>query len=392
MTNDKRPPNPAPETLAAQALGWTDPTTGAVIPAIHPATTYVRAGPASAAAATRPTYTRPGNPTYLPTEALLTRLENGVDAALFASGMAAATTIFQALAPGDHVIAPRSMYWSLRSWLTGYAADWGLAVDLVPNGDLAALAATLRPGCTKLVWIETPSNPLWQISDIAACVDLVHRTGAHDGGARVAVDNTVATPVLTRPLDLGADLVMHSATKYLNGHSDVLAGALITARRDGLWQRIGRLRGGQGAVPGPFEAWLLLRGMRTLYPRVRTSCSNALVVASSLQGHPAVHQVLYPGLPHHPDHAVAVRQMQGGFGGMLSIRVRGGAAAARAVVARTRLWHAATSLGGVESLIEHRADLEGPDSGVPDDLLRLSAGIEAAEDLLADLDQALQRA
>lgn len=374
----------APETLAAQALGWLDPVTGAVTPPIHPATTYLRAADPDPDRPGR-TYTRADNPTYDQAEALLARLEGGAAARLFASGMAAATAVFMALKPGDHVLAPRVMYHTLRHWLTGFAGTWGLDITFVPTGDLAALQTALRPGRTRLVWVETPSNPLWQVTDIRAVCSL-----AHDAGARVAVDNTVPTPVLTRPLALGADLVLHSATKYLNGHSDVLAGALVTAADDATWQAIQAIRSSQGAVLGPFEAWLLLRGMRTLFLRVAASSANARAVAHHFAGHPAIHTVLYPGLPDHPGHAVAARQMVGGFGGMLSIRVAGGRDAALATAARTRVWTRATSLGGVESLIEHRASLEGPDSGVPDDLLRLSAGIEAPADLIADLEQALK--
>jgi cystathionine gamma-synthase len=242
----------------------------------------------------------------------------------------------------------------------------------------------MRPGRTRLVWLETPANPLWEISDIAAAAEIAHRAGA-----RLVVDSTVATPVLTRPLELGADLVMHAATKYLNGHSDVVAGTLTTRALDEFWGRIRAVRAQQGGILGSFEAWLLLRGMRTLYLRVRQSCRSAQALAERLAEHPQVAQVLYPGLPTFPGHDLAAWQMRGGFGGMLSIRVRGGEAAAVATAARVRLWKRATSLGGVESLIEHRASIEGPTSPVPDDLLRLSVGIEEPADLIADLEAAL---
>jgi len=371
-----------PATLAAQAMGWVDPSTQAVIPPIHTATTFIR-DPDNQYRAGR-SYARADNPTFDHAEALLAALEGGVACLSFASGMAAATTVFQALAPGDHVIAPQVMYWGLRNWLTTFGREHGLAVDLVDAADLDAIAAAVRPGRTKLVWIETPANPTWAITDIAAAAKL-----AHDAGALLAVDNTVATPLLTRPLALGADLVMHSATKYLNGHSDVVAGALVTTRQDALWQRIETLRHAGGAILGPFEAWLLLRGMRTLHLRVERACRTAAMLAQRLSTHRAVAAVLYPGLPDHPGHAVAARQMQGGFGGMLSIRVAGGEQAAIATAARVRVWKRATSLGGVESLIEHRASVEGPGSPAPPDLLRLSVGIEDPDDLLADLDQAL---
>ncbi|UCE84848.1 MAG: PLP-dependent transferase, partial [Deltaproteobacteria bacterium] len=247
--------------------------------------------------------------------------------------------------------------------------------------------ARLRPGRTRLVWVESPSNPTGAITDIAATAEV-----AHAAGALVAADSTLATPVLCRPLALGADLVMHSATKQLNGHSDVLAGALVAGGENPLWERIRRERGLRGAVLGPFEAWLLLRGMRTLYLRVPASSRGAQRVAEALVEHPKVIEVLYPGLPSHPGHAVAARQMHGGFGPMLSFRVAGGEPAARAVASALRLVKQATSLGGVESLIEHRASVEGPETELPGDLLRLSVGIEDPEDLVADLGQALARA
>jgi cystathionine gamma-synthase len=298
--------------------------------------------------------------------------------------MAAATTVFLALAPGDHVIAPKVMYWALRRWLTGTARAWGLAVDLVDMTDLGALAQAMRPGRTRLVWIETPANPTWVVTDIAAAATI-----AHDAGALLAVDSTVATPMLTRPIALGADLVMHSATKYLNGHSDVIAGALVAARADALWQRIVDLRGSNGAILGPVEAWLLLRGMRTLPLRIAQSCRSAAAIAHHFERDPRIRSVLYPGLADAQGHAVARRQMEGGFGGMLSLCIKGGEVAAIDVAARVRLWKRATSLGGIESLIEHRASIEGAESPAPPDLLRLSVGAEAAEDLIADLDQAL---
>jgi cystathionine gamma-synthase len=371
-----------PATLAAQAMGRPDPATGALIPPLYANTTY-RRDPDNQYRLGR-SYGRADNPTFDHPEALLNALEGGAGCLVFASGMAAATTVFQSLAPGDHVIAPKVMYWGLRHWLVTFARPWGLAVDLVDTSDLDALAAAIRPGATRLVWIETPANPTWTITDIAAAAELAHRAGAG-----LVVDGTAATPVLTRPLALGADLVMHSATKYLNGHSDVVAGALITARADDFWARIAALRHDAGAILGPFEAWLLLRGMRTLHLRVERACRSAAFLAERLQEHPNVAAVLYPGLADHPGHALAARQMQGGFGGMLSIRVGGGEAAAIATAAKVEIWQRATSLGGVESLIEHRASIEGEGSPVPPDLLRLSVGIEHPDDLLADLEQAL---
>jgi cystathionine gamma-synthase len=372
-----------PESLAAQALGWIDGKTRAVTPPIHMSSTYLR-DPDNQYRTGR-AYIRDDNPAFDQAEALLARLENGAAAALFASGMAAATAVFLSLRPGDHVIAPKVMYWSLRNWLLGFARDWGLDVELVDTTSPAAIAAALRPGRTRLVWIETPCNPLWSVSDIAATAELVHT-----GGARLAVDSTVATPVLTRPLELGADLVMHSATKYLNGHSDLCAGALVTRIEDAPWGRIREMRSDIGGILGSVEAWLLLRGMRTLFPRVRQQSAAAARLARRLEAHPALGAVLYPGLPGFPGHDIACRQMQGGFGGMLSIRVKAGAGAAVATAARVALWQRATSLGGTESLIEHRASVEGADSPVPDDLLRLSVGLEDADDLYDDLDRSLR--
>jgi cystathionine gamma-synthase len=276
------------------------------------------------------------------------------------------------------------MYHSLRKWIAAYAADGHLTADFVDATSPGALAAAVVPGRTRLVWIETPANPLWSITDIAGAAEIAHRAGA-----LLAVDSTVASPVVTRPIEWGADIVMHSATKYLNGHSDVIAGALTGARKDEFWQRLVMARNGGGAILGGFEAYLLLRGMRTLYPRVERACRSALQIAEAMAAHPRVVTVLYPGLPSHPGHAVAARQMTGGFGGMLSVRVSGGGKAAVAAAARLELWKRATSLGGVESLVEHRASIEGPDSPVPADLLRLSVGIEDPDDLIADFAQAL---
>lgn len=371
-----------PATRLAQALGAIDQVTGGVVPPVHTATTYARD-----AAYRLPggwSYGRPDNPTVETAEALLCSLEGGAGAKLFSSGMAAATAVFQALKPGDHVVAPKVMYWALRHWLVEHLQAWGVAVSVVDMTDLKALSAAMRPGQTRVVWIETPANPTWVVTDIAAAAAL-----AHGAGAILAVDNTAATPILTRPIEHGADLVMHSATKYLNGHSDVLAGALVSTRDDELWRRIAGNRAEGGAVIGGFEAWLLLRGLRTLALRVHESSRNAQAVAEFCLGHASVAQVLYPGLGNDPGHETAKRQMTGGFGGMLSIRVKGGREAALAVAGRLQLFLRATSLGGVESLVEHRASIEGPGSPVPGDLLRLSVGIEDVGDLIADLDQAL---
>ena len=371
-----------PSTLAAQALGWRDPSTGALVPSVIPSAPYERAPDGSYPGGH--TYTRDQNPTYEQAEALLAALEGGVGAMLFSSGMAAATTVFETLESGAHVIAPRQMYWTIRRWLEQLSAVGRIALDFVPNGDLESLTATIRPGQTKIVWVETPSNPTCDITDIAASAEI-----AHAAGARLVVDGTVATPVLCRPLLLGADLVMHSATKQLNGHSDVLAGALVARTDDELWRQVGHDRSYRGAVLGPFEAWLLLRGMRTLFLRVPAAAGTAQRVAEMLAQHAGIVQVMYPGLRSHPGHVVAARQMRGGYGMMVSFRPAGGEAVAKQIVGALRLFRNATSLGGVESLVEHRAPVEGPGTTVPDDLIRLSLGIEDADDLVSDLEQAL---
>ncbi len=370
-----------PETIAAQALGWVDESTKAVVEPIHTSTTFIR-DPDNQYRSGR-VYARDQNPTFDQAEAVLTALEGGHQSLLFASGMAAATAVFQAFLPGDHVLVPKVMYWSLRNWLKNFATDWGLKVEFIDMDSVDAVRAAIKPA-TKLIWIETPANPMWTVTDIAAVCEIAHQVGA-----LVAVDSTVASPVLSQPLALGADIVMHAATKYLNGHSDVIAGTLTVREDSHRWQRIRSIRAQHGGVLGAFEAYLLTRGMRTLYLRVRTASASAMTIAQHFEKHPAVSQVLYPGLPSFAGHAVAAKQMRGGFGGMLSIRVKGGESAAIAAAAKVQIWKRATSLGGVESLIEHRASVEGAGSPVPTDLLRLSVGIEATSDLIGDLSQVL---
>jgi cystathionine gamma-synthase len=374
-----------PATITAQALGWTDNATGAVVLPIQPATTFIR-DPDNQYRRGR-NYGRADNPGYDQPEALITALEEGVASLVLASGMAAATTVFRALPLSAHVVAPRIMYHSLRRWIAGYAADGHIAADFVDMTSLDALRRAVLPGRTRLVWVETPANPLWSVTDIAGAAEI-----AHAAGALLAVDSTTASPVLTRPIALGADLVMHSATKYLNGHSDVIAGSLTAARDDEFWQRLVGARSSGGGILGSLEAYLLLRGMRTLHLRVERICRSAQRIAEAFAANPDVAAVLYPGLPSDPGHEVAARQMTGGFGGMLSIRVKGGEAAAIATAARVEIWKRATSLGGVESLMEHRASIEGAGSPVPPDLLRLSVGIEDPDDLIADLEDALSQA
>ncbi len=371
-----------PRTLAAQALGQIDEETRALVPPVHLSSTFIR-DPDNLYRSGN-SYGRPDNDTVRDAEAVIGALEGAAETLAFGSGMSAAIALFLSLGPGARIVAPRAMYYGLRAWLTSEAPALGLGVDFADVEDLAALERAATPGETGLVWLETPCNPLWRISDIEGAARV-----AHAAGALLAVDSTCATPIFTRPLALGADVVMHSASKYLNGHSDVIAGALCFARGDALFERARAIRKAHGLILHPFEAFLLTRGLRTLDLRVRAAAANAIKLAHRLSSHAAVSSVLYPGLPRHPGHAVALRQMQGGFGGMLSIRVRGGAEAAIAAAARVAVWKRATSLGGVESLIEHRASIEGPGSPCPPDLLRLSAGIEDAEDLWRDLDRAL---
>lgn len=371
-------------TLLAQALGAGDPTTAALVPPIHMSATYLR--DADNGYSCGHVYGRTDNPSVQQAEALLAALEGAESAMMFTSGMSAATAVFLALDEPTHIVASQVMYWGFRAWLRGIGR-FGHTITFVDTSDLQAMREAVRPGETGMVWIETPSNPLWTVTDIAAASEI-----AHAAGAILCVDSTVATPIFTRPIAQGADIVVHSATKYLNGHSDVVAGALATARIDELWTRIQGARAQVGAVLGPLEAWLLMRGMRTLDLRVRAQASTASSLAEILSGHPRVSSVLYPGLASHPGHDIAVRQMSGGFGGMLSIRLRGGADEAIAVAASVRVWRRATSLGGAESLIEHRASIEGAGSPCPPDLLRLSVGIEDRDDLAFDLIRSLSQA
>ena len=375
-------PDAKPETIAAQAGGMIDGETGAVVPPIHIATTYER-DPDNAYRRGY-VYGRPDNATIRQGEAVLQALEGGAASLFFASGVAAATTVFLALPRPAHVVAPQVMYWGLRKWLQQEAPGYGIETTFVDGASTDAIAAAIRPGVTRLVWIETPANPTWDITDIAAVA-----AKAHAAGALVGVDSTVATPILTQPLAHGADVVMHAATKYLNGHSDVVAGALVFREQGDLATRAAAIRRDLGSILGPFEAALLIRGMRTLPLRVRHQSAMALRIAEHFRGHPRVAQALYPGLSDMPGHAVARRQMSGGFSGMLSLRVAGGEAHAIRTAGAVKIWKRATSLGGVESLIEHRASVEGPTSPCPPDLLRLSVGLEHVDDLIADLELAL---
>lgn len=373
----------SPETLLAQAMHYLDPTDGGVVPGIQMATTYAR-NEDYELRAPGISYGRDKNPSYLLVERIVTQLEGGEAALVFSSGLAAAAALFHTLKPGDHVVAPVIFYHGLRDWLIQFCENWQIDIDYFDATSEGALEAAVKPGRTRLVWIETPCNPTWDLTDIADAARI-----AHAAGARLAVDSTVATPLLTRAIEHGADFVFHSATKFLNGHSDVIAGVLVAKQDDEQWQAVRFQRAFGGAILGPMETWLLVRGMRTMHLRVQRSCESAMTIASHFESHPLIEKVLYPGLENHPGHDIARRQMQGGFGGLLSVLIDGDAAAARAVAARTRVFVPATSLGGVESLVEHRATVEGPNSPVAPNLLRLSVGIENVSDLIADLDQAL---
>ncbi len=372
------------ETLAVHAGHATDLTTGAVAPSLVLSTTFERDAQNTPLGAY--VYSRSENPNRLALEAAFTALEGGAASAAFASGQAATMSVLHALSTGAHLIAPTDIYYGTRAQADLLYARWGLQASFVDTTDLDQIKAALRPN-TKLIWIETPSNPRLHITDIAAVADIAHRHGAV-----LACDNTWATPLLTRPFEFGADLVMHSATKYFGGHSDVLSGCIVAREQNEYFERIRTFQIQGGAVAAPFDCWLLLRSLPTLPARVQIQSANAAKLADALSRHPRLSKVHYPGLPTHPGHAIAARQMKS-FGGMLSIEVAaevaGGREAALAVAGRVQIFKRATSLGGVESLLEHRATVEGPNTTTPDNLLRLSIGLEHADDLLADLLQAL---
>ena len=374
----------SPRSILAQIDHYLDPASGALAPPIQPATTFARG--ADHELLGDYIYGRTRSPGDDLAERIFAALDGGAEARLFGSGMAAVTTLFETVDSARHIVAPRVMYHAAQDWLHRISERRGIGLTFFDAADPAALARALRPGETDIVWIEVATNPNWEVIDIAAAAE-----AAHAAGALLGVDATVAPPVTTRALALGADLVFHSATKYLNGHSDVTAGVLVSAVADARWEEVKLVRNLTGGMLGPFEAWLLLRGLRTLALRFDQASRSALELARHFEGHPKLEAVLYPGLESHPGHAVAKRQMTGGFGGMLSITVKGGAAEARAVATGTRLFIPATSLGGVESLIEHRASVEGPHSIVAENLLRLSVGIEETADLIADLEQALAK-
>ena len=368
------------ETLAVHAGHAVDAGTGAVTEAIHLSTTFER--DADGGYSRGFLYSRNHNPNRNALEAALAALEGGAGGAAFSSGLAAVTAIFQGLAPGDHVIAPGDIYHGTANVLKHLFAKWGVTASFIDMKNLDAVRSALTPQ-TRIIWIETPSNPLLQCVDIVAIAEIAH---AH--GARAIADNTFASPVLQQPLALGCDMVMHATTKYLGGRSDVLGGAVVTRLDD---EHFAQLRTAQlfgGAVPSPFDCWLVMRSLPTLPYRMQAHCANAQKVAEFLAQHDKVSVTHYPGLPANPFHALAARQMSG-FGGMLSFEVKGGKDAAMALAANVEIFTRATSLGGVESLIEHRASIEGPQSKTPQGLLRVSVGLEHADDLIDDLAQAL---
>lgn len=369
-------------TILAQAGEYVDNATGAVIPPIQPSTTFARNNEYELIGAT--SYSRYHNPTYDQVEEIAALLDNGAEARIFSSGMAAITAVFETVRSGQHIVAPTIMYHGAQDWLRRIAETRNIHLTLFNATSPDGLRKAIIPGQTALVWIESPVNPTWDVIDIADAA-----AATHEAGAMLGVDCTVATPITTKALDLGADIVFHSATKYLNGHSDVCAGILVTRETNECWDEIGYIRKHVGGVLGTFESWLLLRGMRTLAIRFERASNNAMKIAHHFENHPKIESLLYPGLQSHPGHEIAKRQMTNGFGGMLSLCVLGGAQEAKELATRLKLFISATSLGGVESLVEHRATVEGPMSKVPPNLLRLSVGIEDVEDLIMDIEQAL---
>ena len=370
------------ETLAVHAGHDVDPSTAAVTPPIHLSTTFAREADGSYRSGFL--YSRYSNPNRVSLEQCLAQLEGGTMAAAFSSGSAATMTLLQALGPLAHVIIPDDAYFGTIKLARDVFGPWGLDVSIVDMTDLTAVERAVQSN-TRLIWVETPSNPLLRVIDIAAIVDIAHRADA-----MCAVDNTWGTPVLQRPLARGADMVMHATTKYLGGHSDVLGGALIARDDSELFQRVISIQMSGGSVPSPFDCWLTMRGIRTLPLRVNAQSVNALALAQFLEQHPQVEAVHYPGLPSHPAHEVACRQMTR-FGGMMSVQVGGDRHESIAIAGRLKIFTQATSLGGTESLIEHRASVEGPATRAPENLLRISVGLEHIEDLKEDFDDALRR-
>lgn len=374
----------APATRIAQALRYLDQDSGAIVPGIHPTATYARDENYEPR---KPYwYRRDGNATTAQAEAIIADLEGAAESLLFSSGMSAATAVIEQLAAGAHVVVPRAMYHGVLAQFQGYAARGRLEVSYYEAGDLGEMAEAVIAGKTALIWAETPNNPDWAVTDIAAAAKI-----AHDAGARLVTDCTGTPPCATRALEFGADISMHSATKYLNGHSDITAGVLSVRETGSTWDDIQMIRKLQGTVLQAWDAWLLIRGMRTLFLRVEKATQNALGFAAHFEGHPNIARVLYPGLPSHSGHAVAKAQTGGMYGGMLSVLIDGTEAQAIDAVRYCTLFYPATSLGGVESLIEHRKTVSGDGFPVDPTLLRLSIGIEDLNDLIADFEQALAR-
>jgi len=368
------------DTKLVHSGGGRDEQTGAISPPIHLSTTFERTAEGEPSHGF--SYVRDGNPTQARLEEALADIDSGAGALFFASGMAAGAVVLQSLPPGSHVVFPDDAYYGYRVLAEDFFTQWGLTWDAVAMEDLDAVRNAIRTE-TRVIWAESPSNPLMKVVDVAALAEL-----AHGGGSLLLVDGTFATPALQRPIELGADLVLHSTTKYMGGHSDVQGGALAFRTRDDFFEKVEHVRKIVGAVASPFNAWLVLRGLRTLSARMRMQSENAMLVARFLAAHPRVEAVFYPGLETHRGHDIARRQMSA-FGGMLSFLVRGGRAEALAVTAKTRLFVRATSLGGVESLIEHRNSSEGAGSRTAQNLLRVSVGLEHPQDLIDDLRDAL---
>lgn len=371
-----------PATIAAHAAGAVDKQSAGVVPPIQPATTFMRD---ETYALIRPDniYSRDDSDTVRTAEQVITKLEQAEDTLLFPAGMAAIAGVFRTLLAGDTALVQSGIYWGTTKWIRDFCARRDVTLHEVEASDAAALKAACQAHRPTLVFIETPSNPWLRTVDVAAAAQATHAVGG-----TLVVDATAATPILMKPLALGADIVMHSATKAINGHSDVLAGVLSTnAPTDPIWEAIKMDRHDAGAVLGPFEAWLLIRAMRTLPLRVERMTENAVTLAHYLHNHPQVEDVFYPGLPHHPGHEVAKQQMSG-YGSLLSVLVKGGRAEALKVVGKLQLFLRATSLGGVESLVEHRHTIE-PHTGIPENLIRVSVGIEHIDDLKDDWEQAL---
>ena len=380
--SDRSNSKPSIRTTIVQAGHFIDKETGAVVPAIQPSTTFARQEDYNLIG--NYIYARNGSPTVTHAEGLLCELEEGFETRLFASGMGAASALVETLAAGQRIAAPTIMYHGVKTWMLRQQGMRSIGLDLFDAADPASLGRAIMPGKTAMVWIETPANPTWDVIDIKAAAD-----AAHAVEAILVVDSTCAPPVISKPLTLGADIVFHSATKYLNGHSDVTAGVLTAREASPRWEQVKEAQIGLGATLGSFEAFLLIRGLRTLFLRVEQSSRNALALAKHFEKHPKLEAVLYPGLESHPHHKIAKKQMAGGFGGMLSILVKGNEAQSRDLASRLKVFTPATSLGGVESLAEHRKSVEGPNSIVSENLIRFSIGIEDVADLIADLEQAL---